>query len=78
MSQPKAMEEFLFLFEDVDKAVAIHPPQEVLREYVTGERPAGIDPKGWQSQAISVHLGLCLPCRCAQDAITRLCHHESM
>lgn len=63
MTKPELLKEFRFLFEDLQWATALHPPQEILEIYQEGRQPAGIDAARWQSQAISVHLGLCHPCR---------------
>ena len=57
------LEEFRFLFDGLQHASAVHPPQEVLDEYVRGVRPKGIDSQLWQSQAVSAHVGGCDSCR---------------
>lgn len=58
------LEEFRFLFERLSQAAqAEHPPLTALTEYARGHRPAGIDPQGWETHAISTHVALCSACR---------------
>lgn len=67
----ECLEEFRFLFEGLAEARGVHPPQEVLSEYLRGLRPTGIDPRNWQAHAISTHLGLCGACRRRLRALRR-------
>jgi len=57
------LKEFKFLFEDLHRATAVHPPKHILEEYLRGVRPKGIDFQGWQSHAVSAHVGICPSCR---------------
>jgi len=72
------LEEFGFLLEGLSEARGIHPPREVLSEYLRGLRPEGIDPARWQHQAISTHLGLCRTCRRRLRALQRKEHFEAL
>ena len=66
------LEEFRFLFERVPQAAqAEHPPLPALVEYARGLRPAGIDPQGWETHAISAHVALCSACRRKLNGIRR-------
>jgi len=66
------LEEFRFLFERVPQAAqAEHPPLPALAEYARGLRPAGIDPQGWETHAISAHVALCSSCRRKLTGIRR-------
>ncbi|GEM_PF-3425140 len=66
------LEEFRFLFEGVSQAArAEHPPLPALVEYARGLRPAGIDPQGWGTHAISAHVALCSTCRRKLNGIRR-------
>ncbi|OGF54146.1 MAG: hypothetical protein A2Z21_07175 [Candidatus Fraserbacteria bacterium RBG_16_55_9] len=67
------LEEFQFLFSGLQHASLVHPPQNILEEYVRGIRPKGTDSQGWQSHAVSAHVGLCPTCG---QKVERLRHKQ--
>jgi hypothetical protein len=67
--------EFRFLFQGLQDAISVHPPQHILKEYIRGARPKGIDSQGWQSHSVSVHVGICPSC---QLQLKRLRRHQSI
>jgi hypothetical protein len=70
-AEQEHLDEFRFLFEDLHHASAAHPAPRVLDEYVRGIRPKGPDAQGWQSHAVSAHLGLCPTCRVHVERLRR-------
>lgn len=62
--EEERLEELRFLFERAPQAAqAGHPPLVALTEYAQGLRPEGIDPQGWERQALSTHVALCPICQ---------------
>lgn len=77
-AESEQLEEFEFLFKDLQKAPAIHPPRQILEEYARGLRPEGIDPEGWHAHAISAHLGFCRSCQLESIRLRRVRRLEQL